>query len=150
MDWSGLPWVDSLISGSQKARTRLKNKILDGIKYHNAKWRTIRKNVKDKSKPQYELSKLDKRAKEFYDFLKSSDVEFVGFSPIIPYIKEKGSKKDLKAYWNHKHGTPGLLYKHKDLPLLLIASPALRFNESLLNEIDANAKLHVQLKGISS
>lgn len=140
-EWSGLPWVDTVMNAGSKARTRLKNKILESLKYVGAKW--------SKSSPKKVL-KYDSQMEDLVSLLKSGDVEFIGFNPIIPYIKEKGPKEDLLAYWNHPHGLPSLLYKHKRLPMLIIASPTIRFNDSLLNEIDANHNMRVQLKGISS
>lgn len=145
-DWSGLPWVDTLMNSSTRARTRLKNTILNGIKFVNASW--YRKNLKD-TKLESKLRKQDPKMLELFKFLNSKKMEFIGFSPIVPYIKEKGTADDLFAYWHHNNGVPALLYKHSELPILIIAGPSIRLNDSLLNEIDANSNLEVLLKGIS-
>lgn len=62
------------------------------------------------------------------------DYELVGFIPKIEYIKVEGPKDELGVIWEHPHMSPNLLYKHKHLPVFIVAGPGLRFNDSVLNE----------------
>jgi len=45
----------------------------------------------------------------------------------------------LKYVFVHPYGTPPLIYKHKSLPVLITVGPGLRWNESILREIDDNS-----------
>lgn len=147
-----LKWVESLLSSSPGERRKLKNTVLNGIRHFNAKWNRTGKPKRDKSRDSldagYTLDKTHPDGENLFKQLKSSEVEFIGFVPDVTYIKETGPRKQLEVIWKHDFGTPGLLYKHKRLPLLLIAGPSIRFNKSVLAEIDAN-KQQGLLSGIT-
>jgi len=96
----------------------------------------------------YELAKLNPTGVELHKLLKSGDVEFIGFCPDVPYIKEKGPAKHLEVPWLHQFGTPALLYKIKKYPALLITAGNIRYNASALSEIDANNENNL-LSGIT-
>jgi hypothetical protein len=112
-----LGWVYTMIKSPAKERKTWKRLILDGIR--NAF------NPKAKEGETENLVKL----------LESSDVEIVGFAPNIQYIRLDGSEDFLKAWWVHPT-QPTLIAKHKRLPLVFLAGPSLRFNESVIREVD--------------
>lgn len=134
---TGLSWVDTVLDSSEGARTRLKRVVIDGIKKFNAKWR---KNS--------DMVGTDKNALEFAKMLESGEVQFIGFVPNVQYIKEKGNKEELEAIWKHNLGTPGLLFAMKNLPALIIAGPEIRFNKSVISQIDANRNLPVAYESV--
>lgn len=70
--------------------------------------------------------------------LNSSEYQLIGICPNIMYIKASGNEDELKAIWVHPFGTPVLLYKHKKTCALVIAGPGIRFNDSVVREIDVN------------
>ena len=128
----GLKWVDSVLAAPKSRRKKLSDSILNGLNFFKARWST-HKNPKDKV-----LLSKNKEAEKLANWLKSSDFQVVGFSPNIMYVKEDGPKSDLDVLWNHEFAIPALLLKHKDLPFLILTNPALRFNDSIIKEIDAN------------
>ena len=120
---TGLSWVKTLLNAPVKARSKAKKLVLEAIK------------IFKKGKPSDEGDDL-------YALLTSKNVKFVGFTPNITYIKEKSEYRDeLSALWCHPFSTYSLLYKHSDLPILIIANPNLEFNESCLKKISANSNI---------
>lgn len=126
-----LSWVDDIINASESDRKRLKEKVLDDIKYYQAKW--------EKSKSgEHKLVSLNQSAVEWVNELKSGRYDFIGFIPGNIYIKAKGPKAHLDVAWEHEHSAPTLLFYDKRLPRLIITGPNIRFNDSILKEIKEN------------
>lgn len=73
------------------------------------------------------------------------ECKFVGFSPCVTYMMEKprrhGSWDDMRAQWVHPFGSPTMLFFHKKYPIAILANPNLRFDETVLSEIDKNRGL---------
>ncbi len=122
-------WIEIFRNASPQMRRKLRELILDSVKYYGAKW-------KKKSDGNYEIASMDKDSKRLINEIKST--KFVGFVTSVVYMKEKGPQNHLMAEWEHPFGTPNLLYKHPKYPMYLIIGPGLRLNDSVLSEIDAN------------
>lgn len=112
-----LSWVYTMLRTSGKERKKWKKMILDGI----------RQTFNPKAKPG--------ETEDLVNLLESSDVEIVGFVPNIQYIRVDGSEDFLKAWWVHPT-QPTLIAKHKRLPLVFLAGPSLRFNETVIKEVN--------------
>lgn len=128
----GLSWLDDLLESSQKRRKQLKAALLTGIREAKAEW-TNHKNPEERK-----IKSKNPESKKLANWLESDDFDFIGFTPSIMYVKETGPKPDLDAIWHHDFAVPSLLYKHKDLPFLIISNPGLDFNNSVVKSIDAN------------
>lgn len=118
---TALTWVYQLVKSSKSQRTKAKELALDHILH-----------FKGGKKTEQSEALVNSLGKEF---------EFVGFAPNIMYVKEKGSAEDMKAQWVHAFSVPTLLYKHKELPVLIVANGNLDFNDSRLRKIDKNIDL---------
>jgi len=114
-----LRWVSVLLNSSVSTRKKWVEEILNGIKDYR----------KGKSADQIYLSDALESEKDF---------EKIGFALNMEYIKVEGSKEHLGAVWVHPFANPSLLYKHKKLPVLIIAAPGIRLNESILQEVGLN------------
>jgi len=112
-----LSWTYAMLKSPAKERKTWKKLILDGI----------RNTFNPKAKKG--------ETEDLVNLLESSDVEIVGFIPNIQYIRLDGSEDFLKAWWVHPT-QPTLIAKHKRLPLIFLAGPSLRFNESTIREVD--------------
>lgn len=132
-------WMTTFLNASSRARRRMVESVLDGIQYFNAKWKKVSES--EKGIPQYELKSMDKAIKQFYkDLKKEKNVKLVGVSPEITYMKVDGNKTQLEALWEHKFGSPALLYAHDELPMLILAGPSIMFNDSIRNRIPENPR----------
>lgn len=118
---SALTWCRQLAAAPVKARKKARKLALDAIGH-------------------FKKGKASEEGKTLVESLEK-DFTFVGFCPSVSYIKETGSKDDLRAQWVHPFSTPSLLYKHKKLPVLIIANGNLDFNDSRLRKIDKNMGL---------
>ncbi|NDC48775.1 MAG: hypothetical protein EBZ61_06815 [Micrococcales bacterium] len=72
---------------------------------------------------------------ELVNLLDGPDVEIIGIAPNIQYLRVDGSENFLKAWWIHPN-QPTLIAKHKRLPLVFLAGPSLRFNETVIKEVN--------------
>jgi hypothetical protein len=117
-----LDWIDIVARSSVAYRRKIKDAILDGITRFN--------------------SRTDSQTKEGLELAKSlrgSEFEEIGFSLNINYVKIDSKQAALlRPIWVHAWATPKILYKHKKLPILVIAGPDLRFNDSIIGEISVN------------
>lgn len=96
------------------------------------KWvKMILKNLRKAFNPKAKEGETE----ELVNLLESSDVEIIGFAPNIQYLRVDGSENFLKAWWVHPN-QPTLIAKHKRLPLILLAGPSLRFNETVIKEVN--------------
>lgn len=121
-----LPWVGVMLKTPRAGRMKWVKIILDGIRSY-------------REKAQARDRQADEQREWLSDLLQDeSKFELVGFSPNVQYVKASGSEDQMSALWVHPWGTPQLLYKHKRLPLLIIAGPGIRFNESVLAESREN------------
>lgn len=74
-----------------------------------------------------------------------SKFELIGISYNMSYIKVDAEDEEcLRARWIHPWGSPKLLFKHKKLPMLIIAGADIRFNDAVTNEVKGNS----QVRGI--
>jgi hypothetical protein len=97
-----------------KERNKWVRQVLDGI-------RSYRRGLAVKW-----LSDLIEEQKEF---------EIVGFAANFSYVNLVGSKTcDPKAVYLHKWETPALLLKHRRLPIVIMTSPSVRLNDTILRE----------------
>lgn len=79
--------------------------------------------------------KTDKEQEYLSDALSDPKrFKLIGFVPNVQYVKVEGTKDQLKAVYVHPFGTPQLLYKHQDLPMLIIAGPGIRLDDTILKE----------------
>lgn len=91
----------------------------------------VLKNIKKAFNPKAREGETE----ELVKLLGSSDVEIIGFAPNIQYLRVDGSEQFLKAWWVHPT-QPTLIAKHKRLPLVFLAGPSLRFDETVIKEIN--------------
>lgn len=131
-------WVSVILEATPKMRNKIKKSTLDGISFFKANWgKKSRSNTE-----QHTLkSKNPSVGRLLKDLKAEKSLKFVGFIPEVTYVKEKGTKEQLSALWEHKFGTPALLYAHDDLPILIIAGPNIMFNDSIVRQIKTNDHL---------
>lgn len=120
---SYLRWVSTMLKTSVARRKQWVEEILNGFR-------------------EYRKSKNPEKGVVYLsDALESGkDYEIVGFVPKIEYIKVEGPEDELGVIWEHPHMSPNLLYKHRRLPVFIIAGPGLRFNDSVLNEVGIDSR----------
>lgn len=121
-----LSWVKTMLRSPASRRAQWKQELIDGLKAY----RSPKKNPSSDVKYLSEILEKEK------------DVEFVGFTPDIEYIKEKmdpeiagDEQSQLECIWKHDHMNPALLYWVPELHIFIIVGPGLRFNDSVLNEV---------------
>lgn len=120
---SFLTWVKTLMNSDKKDRRKLKNRILNDIK-------DTKQGLSNGKADPYQGKKLYEALKDAAKF------KLIGFAPNVMYLKEDGSPDQLSTVWVHAWGMPTLLYKHKKFPMLIMVGPGIRFNKTLLSEID--------------
>jgi hypothetical protein len=112
-----LSWVSTMLMSPAKERKKWAKMIL----------KNIRLAFNSEARP----GETD----DLVNLLESSDVEIIGFAPNIQYLRVDGSENFLKAWWVHPN-QPTLIAKHKRLPLVFLAGPSLRFNETVIKEVN--------------
>lgn len=112
-----LPWVALMTKIPASERMRWVKEVFAGI-------RSYRNKQSDASRASW-LSDVLSDRKEF---------ELVGFAANVTYVRIDGNAMDLSAMYVHPWGTPTLLLKHKRLPVIIMASPSMRYDASLLAE----------------
>lgn len=112
-----LSWVSTMLMSPAKERKKWAKMIL----------KNIRMAFNSEARP----GETD----DLVNLLESSDVEIIGFAPNIQYLRVDGSENFLKAWWVHPN-QPTLIAKHKRLPLVFLAGPSLRFNETVIKEVN--------------
>jgi hypothetical protein len=128
---TALSWVKDLLNFPVSARKKVRKMVLDGIK-----------NFK-KGKP-------SKEAEEFLELLKQEG-QLVGFATNITYVMESAKYDDeLESIWVHPLSEPSLLYKIKDMPILIVTNPNIEYNDSVLNKIEQNKYNKVLRKVVSN
>lgn len=131
-------WVQILQSSTPAQRKRIREAVLEGMSYYNAKWDKVRSNVNDpKAPPRFKLKSKDSKVLDHVKKLKDNSLfEFIGFAPDIVYIKEKGAKEELEAKWQHLFGSTAVIYNIKGLPGYYISSAASSFNTSPAHKLN--------------
>jgi hypothetical protein len=83
---------------------------------------------------------INKEAVYLSDVLKDNSTwEEVGFAVNLQYIRVDHDNDEMLGYvFVHPWGTPPLILKHKRLPVFITVGPGLRWNDSILREINEN------------
>lgn len=80
---------------------------------------------------------------EAVDFLKR-ECKLIGFAPSITYIMHRPrGEGSLNVFWEHPFSMPTLLYKHNDLPFLILSNGNIDFDDSRLRKMTKISKIHV-------
>lgn len=117
-------WAASLVKWPIRARTRLKEALLEAL-------RSYRKKKPGGGGPWIS------------DILESPEFECRGFAVDINYIlAKKHPDLETDCVYNHPWGSPKLLYVHKKLPICVIVGADLRLDTSVAHE--AGAKIPVR------
>lgn len=109
-----LDWCLIFIKSSSSQRRKMREVLLNGI------------------------SEYSEEGQKYVKWLRGSECQFIGFAVNVQYIKEDGGPKEKEALWVHPFGGPVLLYKHKRLPMLIMSSPSLEFNNSHIKKAKMN------------
>lgn len=109
-----LPWVALMTKLPKSERLRWVRCVLDGIRSYRGK--------------------SPEKSVWLSDVLQSSEFETIGFAANVSYVRLDGNATEMSALYVHPWGTPTLLLKHKRLPVIIMASPSLRHDASLLAE----------------
>jgi len=112
----------------------------------------VKNIIENLSKPELYQKNPQKSAKEMQNVAEllndRSKFELVGFSANLNYVKhDKRSgdvDEDLECIFVHPWGSPKLLFKHKDLPVIIIVGEDLRLDESVLDDSGKNPKLELR------
>lgn len=115
-----LAWAKTMLSASKETRKKWVKTIIDGIKSYRGK---------KSSEDSVWLSDMIQNKDEW---------ELIGFAINQQYIRATGDAELLDAIWVHPWGTPNLLYKHKKLPVIITVGAGIRWNDSILGEIEKN------------
>jgi hypothetical protein len=120
-----LGWVDTFVRLPPSKRKEWVKRILEEI-------RSYRKRGNPTKETKYLSDLLSDRSK----------FDLIGFSYNVNYIKvDADDDESLMARWVHPWGSPKLLFKHKKLPILIIAGADIRFNDAITNELRDNPRL---------
>ncbi len=122
-----LSWVMTMLETPSSRRREWVKTIIEGIRSYR----------KDKAP----VSAQDAATTKYLSdaLLDESTWELVGFVPNISYVRVDAPDADMLKYiWVHPWGTPPLLFKHKRLPLTVIAGPGIRWNDTILRELKEN------------
>lgn len=111
-----LKWVDTMLDASKRERAEWVKIIMDGLRYYR----------------QFHPKKTEWLSDQLEN---AHEYELIGFVPNLSYIKHDAEDADLlKAIYVHPWGVPSLLFKHKKLPIAVIVNPAMRLDDTVLNE----------------
>lgn len=125
-----LSWVEKFVKSSKSFRLKLVRTLLSGIKKYETK------NDKD-------------FGKKLYEELTSGKFELVGVVPMVQYINVDDPNKNNEVIYQHAHGVPAMLFHLKGTNVMLLTSPSLRVNTSIVHEREEN-ELNDDVIGISS
>lgn len=122
-----LSWVTLMTKIPVKARYEWLAQVIKGLKSYRGK--------------------SDKRRQWLSDMIMDSgEFETVGFAANTSYVKIDGNAKELNCMFVHPWGSPTLLLKHKRLPLCVLVSASMRYDETILNE---NGGQNKQVRGLT-
>lgn len=85
-----------------------------------------------------------KADQELYEEIQAGKYKLIGICPRISYALVEGNKEDLDAEWLHPFGVFTLLFKHGSSGHLIIVNPALRLDDSVINQTSGNKKYGVR------
>lgn len=142
-------WVAVLLDSKQSFRTELKKSVLEGMKYFKAEYKESGEVDMTKASTlkqllsgpiSYLLKSKNKEVEKLVKDLKGEKggLKFVGFTPHIQYIKERGPSEHLEVRWEHEFGSAALVYAHKKLPIIILAGPDIMFDDSMVGNIKRN------------
>jgi hypothetical protein len=101
----------------------------------NAKWKLL-----STTPPRWDLVRQNEEAIEFSENLKNTKTfDLMGFCTHNAYYRLFGDEVQLEAEWLHALSGPALLYRHKKLPLYLVAGFDIMFNNSIVGDITENS-----------
>jgi len=129
-----LSWVGVMVRTPVKKRMEWVKLIFEGLR-----------SYRPKNQPK------DREAFYLSDALQDKDTwDLIGFSCNLQYIRADHEDKDmLEAVFVHPWGTPPLLLKHKRLPMFVIVGPGIRWNDTILRELEQNRVGKDELEGAS-
>jgi hypothetical protein len=134
-----MKWVRTLIFTTPSYRKQVVKQVLEGIKKYKTKYQKKRDKKGESLDYSWDKGAPNKEAVEFGQLLENNkDFKLIGITPQIMYIKTTGNKKQLECIFRHQFGSPVLLYKYKDLPILILAGGAIRLDNSVVAEIGEN------------
>lgn len=119
-------------SGVKDSLSWMMTMLMSPAKERKAMVKIILKNIRSAFNPRARKGETE----DLVNLLESSDVEIIGLAPNIQYLRIDGSEDMLKAWWVHPN-QPTLIAKHKRLPVVFLAGPSLRFNETVIKELDS-------------
>lgn len=90
------------------------------------------------------LNFIKERNKAGYDFIKNTKSELVGVSPRIVYTLASEKEGDLDISWIHAFSMATLLFWCEQGKFGFFINPVLRYNDTVLNNIEGNKKNKVK------
>jgi len=124
-----MKWSKIVLLGTGKQRLTIVDIVVNAIK-------------------KYKKGKISEDGEKYHQLFSSDEVELIGFTPNITYIRANSKDKDdLDVLWDHKFSGPTLLFYLKDSPIMLLVNPNMAYNDSRLLEIEENADL-VEIKDL--
>jgi len=116
---TALSWVSTMLGMTRANRKKVRKLVLDGIL-------------------KFKGGKISKEGRQFVDYIQQEG-EFVGFATNMTYIMENSKYDDeQESIWVHPLSEPSLLYKIKDMPILIVTNPNIEYNSSVLEKIEQN------------
>lgn len=112
-----LSWFKVFLGCTKEERRTFAELVLDGLRYYR----------------QY-----NKKDQEWLSDVLEDESRFTlwGVAPNIEYgLIEGGDAEMMEARFVHAWGIPTLVYKHNKLPIIILMNPAMRLNETVLNEV---------------
>jgi hypothetical protein len=131
-----LGWVETMLATPQKERITWVDTILKGIRSNSATYVYPQSKNQNPSACKSTAKELDNLVK----YISSDDFEIMGFAPNIGYLRVRGSKEFLDAWWIHPFSSPTLVVKHKKLPVIMLVGPSIQKDRSTIYEIEAHGK----------
>jgi|688.fasta_scaffold1230400_1 hypothetical protein len=120
-----LGWVKTMLSTPVKRRWEWVETIVAGIR----SYRPEKAKASDSHTTRYLSDAL----------MDDGTWEILGFATNISYVRVDAPDKDMLKYiWVHPWGTPALLLKHRRLPVVIMAGPGIRWDDTILREITEN------------
>lgn len=78
--------------------------------------------------------------REALKFIRQNGLKLVGFIPKVEYAMVQGSADELHTCWIHHFSRPTLLYYNPKTHMGVFINAVLRYNNTILNEIQQNKK----------
>ena len=112
-----LSWFKTFLGCTEDERMTFVELILEGLRYYR----------------QY-----NKKDREWLSDVLEDESRFTlwGIAPNIEYaLVEGGDEEMMQSRFIHAWGLPTLVYKHTTLPIIVMMNPAMRLNDTVLNEV---------------